>query len=70
VPISYLQAYIKEYTQCVLHDGDKSCEDLLRANMKQEYYPKEAFEEENKEYKIFNKLKELLEEEEDAIYEF
>ena len=70
VPISYLQVYIKEYTQCVLHEGDKSCKDVLRANMKQEYYPKETFVEENRECKLFNKLKELLEEEEDAIYEF
>ena len=37
-PISYLQTYIEEYTNCVLHEGDDGCKDILAVVNEREYY--------------------------------
>lgn len=70
VPIAYLQTYIEKYAECVLHEGDRGCGDVLSANVKQEHYQEDRFVDDNNEYKILKKLKELLQEEEETISEF
>lgn len=66
VPISYLQTYIKEYIDCVLHEGGSDCKDILASSKKQEYSG-ETFAEDKFQHKILEKLRELLPED---SYEF
>ncbi|KAL9963975.1 hypothetical protein ACROYT_G027540 [Oculina patagonica] len=66
VPISYLQTYIKEYTNCVLHEGENDCKEIL-ANSKKQGHSGETLAENENQRTILEELKELLPED---SYEF
>ena len=66
VPISYLQTYIKEYTYCVLNEGEKDCKEILAISKKQEH-SEEMFADGKYQRKILEELRQLTPEE---SYEF
>jgi len=66
VPISYLQTYIEEYANCVLHEEESHCQEMLAAFSKTE--PSSvALVDDEYQNEFFNKLRELTPED---TYEF
>lgn len=66
VPISYLQTYIDEYSNCVLREEESHCEEILTAFSKIEPSG-EALLADKYQHEFLNKLRELTPED---IYEF
>ena len=66
VPISYLQTYIEDYTNCVLHEEDTDCDDIL-ANSKEQEDSQGMLRQDENQRKTLEELKELFPED---SYEF
>ena len=66
VPISYLQTYIEEYSNCVLHEGENDCKEILTTSTKRAPSG-EILVEDEYQHEFLSKLRELTSEE---SYEF
>lgn len=66
VPISYLQTYMKEYSNCVLHEEESHCEEILTTSRKIEPSGEISVEDEYQQ-EFLSKLRELRPED---SYEF
>lgn len=66
VPISYLQTYIEEYSNCVLHEGENDCKEILTTSNKREPSGETLVEDEYQ-HEFLSKLREFMQED---SYEF